>query len=79
MTREELIAKIEKASPDNDKEFQEIVVAFKDSLSLSDLDLARMFTINRPTATRWRTGANSPHPKIRPALYRDMIEKLKAT
>ncbi len=80
MTRDELIKKIEKTSPSNDKEFQEIIAVVVDNGFFTELEVARVMGCSRPTVARWKSGANSPHPLIRPPMFRELIKALqKAT
>jgi hypothetical protein len=43
-------------------------------LELSDVDLARLFKISRPTAGRWGRGESAPHPLGRKAVF-DVLER----
>jgi hypothetical protein len=43
-------------------------------LGLSDLDLAKMFEISRPTVPRWAGGLSAPHPIGRAAILKHLLK-----
>jgi len=47
------------------REFGEVLLEAQSKLELSDLDLAHMFRVSRPTANRWIRGETAPHPIAR--------------
>ena len=65
-----LIARLAAFGEDSSRpEFTEL---FRDAaliLELMDDDLARLFKISRPTASRWRSGDSAPHPVGRKAVF----------
>jgi len=40
---------------------------------MTDIEIARLIMISRPTVTRWRDGTNSAHPIMIPSI----IKKIK--
>ncbi len=77
MTQNELLLKIRNAFPNNDKDFQEIIVAALDIGFVTERDLARGAGASLATIRRWKEGKNSPHPIMRPYVFRYLIEKLQ--
>lgn len=77
MTRNELFLKIQNTSSNSDKDFQEIIVAALDIGFVTERDLARGAGASLMTIRRWKEGKNSPHPMMRPYIFRYLIEKLQ--
>ncbi len=77
MTRDELIAKIKKASTESDQDFREIISRVLDMDIMTEVEMAEFFDVARPTIKRWRTGASSPHSYIRGGMYDNLIDKLQ--
>ncbi|MBC8114350.1 MAG: hypothetical protein H7062_08240 [Candidatus Saccharimonas sp.] len=46
-------------------------------LEQSDTDLARLFRISRPTASRWRSGDSAPHDLGRKAVFNALARVAK--
>ena len=78
MTHNELILKIQGASKDDDKAFQEIIAAVLDGGFLTENDLCREVGASKPTIRRWKKGKSSPHPPLRPHFFRRLVEKLQS-
>ena len=76
MTREEPISKILISESGDDQAFQEIIAAAVDFGYMTEIEIARVCGCLRPTVNRWRTGANSPHPAIRPPMFQALIAEL---
>ena len=55
--------------------FQELTKKTETLLGLTDRDLARMFTISIPSATRWKQGVSAPHPLMMKHVYKRYKEK----
>ena len=64
-----LLEKLQTADPQDDALFHKIVDEALSLFGMMDKEFADAFRISRPTATRWRTGANAPHPAMRPVVY----------
>ena len=70
----ELLQALKTAEPMDDARFHEVFSCGVTLLNLSDKDVAREFGASRPTVTRWRNGANAPHPAMRKHVY-DLLER----
>ncbi|MBI3046420.1 MAG: hypothetical protein HYY86_02705 [Candidatus Harrisonbacteria bacterium] len=77
MTRNELILKIQAASKEDDKEFQEIIATLLDQGFLTETDLCREIGASKPTIRRWKEGKSSPLPLMRLHLFKRLIKKLQ--
>lgn len=60
---------LRQADPKNDQQFGDLLRRGFELLGLFDKDVAREFSVSRPTVTRWRNGDNAPHPAMRPPVY----------
>lgn len=58
----------------DDRKFHDAVSQGVALLQLMDKDIAHEFGVSRPTVTRWRNGANAPHPVMRKHVY-DLLER----
>ena len=65
---------LEDADTRDEGKFHEVVSHGVALLQLMDRDIAHEFGVSRPTVTRWRNGANAPHPAMRKPVY-DLLER----
>ncbi len=65
----EFVKAIRKADPRDDSVFQSLLVQGMGLLRFDDLRLAAELGVSRPSVTRWRNGANAPHPAMRGPIY----------
>ena len=63
------IASLKNINEKDDGAFRAVVARGMDVLQLLDSDLAHQFGVSRPTVTRWRNGANAPHPAMRKPVF----------
>ncbi len=66
---ERFIAALRAADQRNDAQFQKLLSEGVELLNLVDQDIAREFSVSRPTVNRWRSGANAPYPFMRRSVY----------
>ncbi len=64
-----VLTELQSASITDDAHFHSLIRQSELSLGLTDVDFAREFTVSRSTITRWRNGANAPHPLMRKHVY----------
>ncbi len=77
MTHNELRSKIQNASKDDDKEFQEIIMAVYDIGFLTEHKLGHAFGVSLASIRRWKEGKSSPHSFLRPYIFIYLIKKLQ--
>lgn len=68
-----LIADLEDADANDDKVFYTVIRRAMQVLETPTADVAEVIGVARPTLARWVAAASSPHPTIRPAIYRGLI------
>jgi len=61
--------------PRDDRSFRWAISMGAGLLNLTHQDIAETFSVSRPTVTRWINGQNSPHPAVRPTIYKWMIDQ----
>lgn len=76
LTKEELIAKIQNASPEKDQDFQEIISVVLDGGFISERELADELAISSASVSRYKIGVASPHPIIRKAIFEYLASRL---
>lgn len=57
--------------------FNEILKNSENLLNMSDVDLAKKFTVSIPTVIKWKNGEDSPHKFIRRPILNFIEEKTK--
>lgn len=63
------VTELSYADPKDVYAFRSLLEQGMELLQLTDKDIAREFGVSRPTVTRWRNGANAPHPALRKPVY----------
>ena len=77
MTIEEFMAALNDPDKNDNALFARLVSEGMTLLNITDKDVAREFGISRPTVDRWKDGSASPHPYIRPLVFKWLKEKAK--
>ena len=57
--------------------FAQLVDRTMTLVPLDDQQLGRIFSISFPSVRNWRAGITSPHPKMRPHVYRELRHTVK--
>ena len=57
--------------------FQEFMQKAKDALGKTDIQLAEMLDVSRPTITRWLEGRNSPHLYMRRGIVNCLVREAR--
>jgi hypothetical protein len=57
-------------TPEDDTLFQALVVRAMSELQLDDRDVAERVSCPISTIKRWKSGKGSPHPAVRPNVYK---------
>lgn len=62
---------------DEDRIFQRVIQAALEDFCFTDMELARVLKVSRPTVTRWKNGKTSPAPRMRPAILDALMKEAR--
>ena len=74
MTKNELIAKLKKVDSANDAEFASLVRNSMLVLGIDEMGMSSLMGMSRVSVRRWVSGKTSPHPVMRPQVFRTLLE-----
>jgi hypothetical protein len=79
LTREELQGlehRLESPDTRDAKVFRELLSDTIDLLNMSLREVADEFAVSPSSVTRWKQGANAPHPAMRPLVFKFLARKV---